>query len=412
MQYTLEAEISNSFPFSIRECVRSGDQQRFIVRIYCKLGQPPSEQEKMKTELDFWKMVQHKNITLSLETFDEDGFIYILYPYPVGGNLATIINDPTKSFTEGFARYVAGVLIKVASFLHSNGIVHGALLPQNVVFYTDMSVPGWVHSGRVAFYKSPTDKSVSIYTDMQDIAYTLCAILRQRAGMFPRNIFHPQFLTGKSWNHLSSEFISLIDRLWNAEANHRNIDYFLKNGWLLGHENGPGLDRPPATSKGLFPLMSPEKMHPPAPKPKQKYIYFKMRERAANGTRRWTKALATLELHYLILDTQIDDLKKMLHSDQILPRVVDLLGKTAVVTSAARHEHTFGIQDIEEQQIVLWVRFTDSADYFEWKQYILDLADPARDKEIEESAPNVVTDTATKNTNGINAVCSILIAFC
>lgn len=29
----------------------------------------------------------------------------------------------------------------------------------------------------------------------------------------------------------------------------RNIDYFLKNGWLLGHENSPAIDRVPASSK-------------------------------------------------------------------------------------------------------------------------------------------------------------------
>lgn len=29
----------------------------------------------------------------------------------------------------------------------------------------------------------------------------------------------------------------------------RNIDYFLKNGWLLGHECGPAVDHVPASSK-------------------------------------------------------------------------------------------------------------------------------------------------------------------
>lgn len=90
--------------------------------------------------------------------------------------------------------------------------------------------------------------------------------------------------------------------------------------------------------------MAPEKMHPPLPKPKQKYIMFKMRERSAKGTRRWTKALATLELHYLILNTVIDDVKKKHNSDQILPHVIDLLGKTAIVSASSRHQHTFGIQ--------------------------------------------------------------------
>lgn len=226
LQYALEGEIANCFPFVTRECSRIGDGQKFIVRIYCKLGQAPTEQEKMKTELEFWKMVHHDGITVALETFDEDAFTYILYPYPVGGNLSTLVNDPTKSFTEGFARYIVKKLINVCSFLHSNGIVHGSLLPHNVVFYVDTNVPGWVHSAKVAFYRNDSSKYATVYTDMQDIAYTICAILRQRSGMFPRNLFHPQFLTGRNWNHLSSDVMNLVDKLWNAEQNMQNIGNF------------------------------------------------------------------------------------------------------------------------------------------------------------------------------------------
>ena len=93
-----------------------------------------------------------------------------------------------------------------------------------------------------------------------------------------------------------------------------------------------------------------------------------MRERDNKGRRRWKKALGTLESHYLILDTTIDDAKTKLNSDQTLPVCVNLVGKTAVVTAAARHDHTFGIQDIDRQMMLMWIRFEEAADYFAWKQ--------------------------------------------
>jgi hypothetical protein len=50
--------------------------------------------------------------------------------------------------------------------------------------------------------------------------------------------------------------------------------------------------------------------------------------------------------------------------------------------------------------VVVWVRFSDSGDYFEWKQYILDLADPARDKAIEEASPNLVSAASPAGGGG------------
>jgi serine/threonine protein kinase len=368
-KFSLGAEIIAGFPFIIKECTRNADNMTFIVSVYCKINQSYADQEKLIQELEFWKMVNHPLITMPIESFNEESFIYILYPFPVGGNLMMLINDPSRSFTEGFARYIAKAMIDVCGFLHSNGIIHGALLPQNVIFYTDLSVSGWVHSAHVAFYKSQISKTRSVFTDMQDIAYTLCSLMRQRAGFFPRNLFHPQLLIGPSWDHLTDEFLSFIDKLWNAERLAKNIDYFKRNTWLLGNANSPGDSASnPVSSNGLFPLMSPEKMHPPAPKPLTRYLHFKMRERSSFGIRRWRRALGTLDGRYLILNVVIDEKTQNLNSDQTLPVVVDLVGKTAVVTTASRHPYMFGIQDIEKQRMLMWVRFDDTADYFTWKQ--------------------------------------------
>ena len=43
-------------------------------------------------------------------------------------------------------------LLKALSYLHANGIVHGAVLPMNVVFPVANDCPGWVGSCRLAFF--------------------------------------------------------------------------------------------------------------------------------------------------------------------------------------------------------------------------------------------------------------------
>ncbi len=192
--HQLGAELGNYPPFSIREATRIGDNRRVIAKIYCKLGQSLQEQGRVQNEMQFWKLVSQPRIVEITDIYDEEGFMYIIYEYPEGGDLAALVMDATRTFTEGFARKVANSLLNALIFLHSNGIIHGAVTPTNVIFTLSASTPGWPDSCKLTFFRIDNTKTVSIFTDIQDFAYTLVSIMRKRAGLLSRTYFTPDIL--------------------------------------------------------------------------------------------------------------------------------------------------------------------------------------------------------------------------
>jgi serine/threonine protein kinase len=192
--HRLGAELGNYPPFTIREASRISDGRQLIVKIYCKFGQTPSEQEKVQREMQFWRLVLQPRILEIADIYDDEGFMYIVYEYPDGGDLSALIMDSTRTFTEGFARKVAEAGLKALIFLHANGIVHGGLLPANIIFTLSTDIPGWADTCRVTFFRIDTSKHSTIFTDLQDLAYTIVSIMRKRAGLLSRTFFNPEIL--------------------------------------------------------------------------------------------------------------------------------------------------------------------------------------------------------------------------
>jgi serine/threonine protein kinase len=192
--HRLGAELGNYPPFSIREATRIGDNRRVIVKIYCKLGQSLAEQEKVQNEIQFWRLISQPRIVEIADIYDDEGFLYIVYEFPEGGDLAALVMDSTRTFTEGFARKVASALLNALIFLHSNGIIHGGVLPTNIIFSSPTSVPGWPDSCKLTFFRIDTTRMATIFTDIQDLAYSIVSIMRKRAGLLSRTYFTPEIL--------------------------------------------------------------------------------------------------------------------------------------------------------------------------------------------------------------------------
>lgn len=89
------------------------------------------------------------------------------------------------------------------------------------------------------------------------------------------------------------------------------------------------------------------------------YCYIKMREKRSGRRqwhRRWAVVLGPVLLLYLSSDEDKND-------NQNLASAVQLRHKTAVVLAVSRHDFTFGLQDTNLQQIVLWMRFDTEDEY-------------------------------------------------
>lgn len=192
--HRLGAELGNYPPFSIREATRIVDNRRVIAKIYCKLGQSLAEQEKVQNEMQFWRLISQPRIVEISDIYDDEGFLYIVYEHPDGGDLAALIMDSTRTFTEGFARKIAQKLLNALIFLHSSGIIHGGVLPTNIIFSSPLTVPGWPDSCKLAFFRIDNSKLATIFTDIQDLAYSIVSIMRKHAGLLSRTYFNPDIL--------------------------------------------------------------------------------------------------------------------------------------------------------------------------------------------------------------------------
>eukprot|EP00602_Paraphysomonas_sp_CaronLab_P001195 CAMPEP_0185020012 /NCGR_PEP_ID=MMETSP1103-20130426/2600_1 /TAXON_ID=36769 /ORGANISM="Paraphysomonas bandaiensis, Strain Caron Lab Isolate" /LENGTH=713 /DNA_ID=CAMNT_0027550641 /DNA_START=303 /DNA_END=2444 /DNA_ORIENTATION=+ len=322
--------------------------------------------------MQFWRLVTHPRVVEISDVFDEEGFLYIVFDYPAGGDLAALVMDATRTFTEGFTRKVASAALDALIFLHSNGIIHGGVLPANIIFSSPTDVPGWADSSKLTFFRIDGSRISSIFTDIQDLAYCIVCIMRKKAGLLSRTYFDPEILQGNDWSHLTNDFVDFVDQLWNCEENYKTAETFLSHPWLVGGKSyydgtiADGIPPPFLTVSGygsrnvVQGTQSNEDLNC--------YLYIKMREKSSIGTRKWRRRWGVVEGSVLLLYKDSNEDKS---NNQDLAQAIHLKDKAAVVLAMAKHDYTFGLQDTVLQQIVLWMRFDNETDYSRWKQFLL-----------------------------------------
>lgn len=381
-QYVLEAELGTYPPFIVREARRISDDRKVIVKIYCKLGQSTKDINKIETELQFWRLLSHPKVVEITEVFNEEGFIYILYEFPAGGDLAALALDPIRTFTEGFAKKIVRTLLEVLIFLHANGIVHGAVTPSNIVFITPIDTPGWVNASKIAFFRIDNSITKDIFTDIRDVAYSLCCIMRQRAGLLSHTYFDPNsLLQQKDWQHVTDDFVDFVHQLWSSRTFCRTAESFLHHPWLT---ETAALASHPLTIP--TPFVGDASSHIDIPQIKG-YLYYKMREKNAMGRRQWRRRWAVMKDTVMLLYLSHDENRT---ENQDLAVALDLKDKIAVITTAARYDYVFGVQDINSQQIVLWLRFDSEADYTRWRDLLHLISEAPQHSKAEPSTRDLV----------------------
>lgn len=243
-QYSLGPELWRVPPFTIREATRRSDNQQFVTKVLLKFDHTSHELESIVNELKFWRNVNHPSLVQLSDFFDEDAVLYVLYDYPPGGDLATLMLEKSRIFTEGFARIIAHKMLEALVFMHANGIVHGGCLPQNIMFMVPKGTHGWVNSCKLGFFyrtEDPynIDEPPSFFTDLKDLAYCLTCLLRKKAGLVERRGFDPFansfFRSAKDFNHLTDLCYSFIDSIWNADFDHCSAEKLRDHLWLKEH---------------------------------------------------------------------------------------------------------------------------------------------------------------------------------
>lgn len=152
---------------------------------------------------------------------------------------------------------------------------------------------------------------------------------------------------------MTNDFIDFIDQLWNAKERYKTAETFLDHQWL-GREHVPRLGSLPSSTSKL-PVNVTDTVSN-----LQSHCYLKMREKTALGTRRWQRKWSVARGGTILFYRTADEDRV---ENQHLAKAIELRDKQAIVFAASTHNYTLGIQDVNLQQIVLWLRYDTEEDF-------------------------------------------------
>jgi len=141
-QYILGETIGEGCFGKVREAVDSKNGRRCAIKILKKrnLRKVPDGEESVKRETEILKKIHHPNCISLVESFtDEDrDKIFIVCEYVSGGSLQSLLEKaPSKRIPLTQARSIFKQLIHALEYLHSIGIVHSDIKPDNILLTVD-----------------------------------------------------------------------------------------------------------------------------------------------------------------------------------------------------------------------------------------------------------------------------------
>ncbi len=127
---------------SVYKIIRKHSGNREIIRALKEiskdaLNNDSASQEEFRNEIEVLKTLDHPNIMKIYEFFEDEKYIYIIFEFCGGGDIAEM-NNKYGIFPEFLLKYVMFQVFLAISFLHSKKVVHGDLKRENIAFvYTD-----------------------------------------------------------------------------------------------------------------------------------------------------------------------------------------------------------------------------------------------------------------------------------
>ena len=205
------------------------------------------------------KLRNHKNIVKYLEHFENEKHFFIVMENISGGNLLNAINKMSK-LSEIMAKNIFRQLIETIKYLHSIGIVHRDIKPDNILLeldntikLCDFGVSKEVKEGQLltdscgtpAFVAPEVLKDSPYNPYMTDVWSSGVVLYAMITGFFPfrgvnetelhRNIKSGVFPKLKD---TSNELKDLLNKIFEVNPNKRiTIDRILNHPWLINDDN-------------------------------------------------------------------------------------------------------------------------------------------------------------------------------
>ena len=91
----------------------------------------------VKSEIDALKICTHPNIIRLQEICENQKYLYLIMDYCPGGTLIQYLEKKKFNLSEKFIKRIVKSLLEAVDYLHSFGIIHRDIKPQNIMLYNN-----------------------------------------------------------------------------------------------------------------------------------------------------------------------------------------------------------------------------------------------------------------------------------
>ncbi|OMJ70823.1 hypothetical protein SteCoe_31123 [Stentor coeruleus] len=257
--YRIGSYLGSESRGEVKTCFHRETGQKRAVKILKKdLMGSESEKTLLLREISILKSLDHPSIIRTFEFFEDIKRFYLVMEYCSGGDLFTEILK-RQSFSEADAAKIFYQILSAVSYLHSNGVIHCLLSPENILLEEKRDS---LHIKIINFGSAILNTEKLSYLPINGKAYYMApemydGICTEKSDMWSCGIIlyillcgHPPFdgdndeeiislakrlrvsMEGRLWEKISSASKELIEKLICSPNSRISASASLKNAWF------------------------------------------------------------------------------------------------------------------------------------------------------------------------------------
>lgn len=131
--YELKESLGQGKYGIVKKGIHKKTQKEVAVKIVKKKDLSIKDQELLKREIEVLKICQHPNIIKLDDVFENQDYLYIVMEYLSGGDFFSFLEKRKFRLSEDNARRISHQLAAALYYLHSFGIAHRDMKPENIL---------------------------------------------------------------------------------------------------------------------------------------------------------------------------------------------------------------------------------------------------------------------------------------
>uniref|UniRef100_A0A7S4HV92 non-specific serine/threonine protein kinase n=1 Tax=Vannella robusta TaxID=1487602 RepID=A0A7S4HV92_9EUKA len=135
--YDIGRKLGRGFFATAKLVTEKKTGQNFAVKVIDK-SMAPQFGDKLKSELDILSKLEHTNVLQGKQLYETDSHLLVVLELAEGGEVAQVLGKTSDApYSEADVHRIAKQLISALDHIHSKGVIHGDLAPENVLLVGD-----------------------------------------------------------------------------------------------------------------------------------------------------------------------------------------------------------------------------------------------------------------------------------